>query len=268
MSSVSGSSALQLAPPVAGPGPGTPRMPSNLALAGLVEAVEVAHATAASAATSSPMSSRCSISIPNGRPQSPMWFSRMTSCPSEHEHPHQRVADHRRPQVADVHLLGDVGRRVVDDDRARSTPRPARRADRRARSRPSSRGEEVVVEREVDETRAGDLDRAAHTFEHARVDDLAGRPRAGSARAAWRARAPRSPGRRRDRTAARPDRRRRARRSRRTPGRAASATMTRGSAMADHSGPTAADPTAPIASGLYISGAWTPSSNGTRSLLI
>ena len=35
----------------------------------------------------------------------------------EPEHAGQRVADERAAQVADVHLLGHVGRRVVDDDR-------------------------------------------------------------------------------------------------------------------------------------------------------
>ena len=56
------------------------------------------------------------MSMPNGVPQSPMWFCRMTSWPSELEQPRERVADDRRAQVADVHLLGDVRRRVVDDD--------------------------------------------------------------------------------------------------------------------------------------------------------
>ena len=63
-----------------------------------------------------PTSTRCSMSIPNGRPQSPMWFSRTTSWPTDVEHADERVADHRRAEVPDVHLLGDVRRRVVDDD--------------------------------------------------------------------------------------------------------------------------------------------------------
>ena len=56
------------------------------------------------------------MSIPNGRPQSPMWFSRTTSWPTALNMRTERVADHRRAQVPDVHLLGHVGSRVVDDD--------------------------------------------------------------------------------------------------------------------------------------------------------
>ena len=57
--------------------------------------------------------------IPNGRPQSPMWFSRTTSWPRKSSIRHERVADDGGAEVPDVHLLGDVRRRVVDDDALR-----------------------------------------------------------------------------------------------------------------------------------------------------
>ena len=102
------------------------------------------------------------MSMPNGVPQSPMWFSRMTSWPTELEHAHQASPMTVRAQVADVHLLGDVRRRVVDDDAlgaaAVRTPRPVVGGDGRARA--SAR--KPVVEREVDEARPGDLDRGGH----------------------------------------------------------------------------------------------------------
>ena len=107
--------------------------------------------------------------MPNGVPQSPMWFSRMTSWPDELEQSHQAVADHRRAEVADVHLLRDVGRRVVDH-------RPlGLRGAPNAESlvgggRQQLLAQELGSERQVDESRAGDLDMAAHRAQQARVD--------------------------------------------------------------------------------------------------
>ena len=66
----------------------------------------------------------------------------------EVEHAHQRVADDRGAQVADVHLLGDVRRRVVDDHRldvGRRTRRPADRRQRRRRAASARNSAENVT---------------------------------------------------------------------------------------------------------------------------
>ena len=42
----------------------------------------------------------------------------MTACPSNISTRAKNVADDRGPQMADVHLLGDIHRRVVDHDLA------------------------------------------------------------------------------------------------------------------------------------------------------
>ena len=96
-----------------------------------VELVEVAHAEGLGVRSAPSTSSRCSISMPKGVPQSPMWFSRRTSWPRK---PRTRASASPmsvRAQVADVHLLGHVGRRVVDDHRLgvrhRRRPRAAGR---------------------------------------------------------------------------------------------------------------------------------------------
>ena len=84
------------------------------------------------------VSSMCWVSIPNCVPQSPRWFIADHVVAGELERAHDRVADHGRAQVPDVHLLGDVGRRVVDRDRLRRRRRARRRgADRRARASPT-----------------------------------------------------------------------------------------------------------------------------------
>ena len=98
--------------------------------------------------------------MPNGVPQSPTWFWRTTSWPSASSTRRERVADDRRAQVADVHLLGDVRRRVVDDHlvalrgQRHAEPRVAGESERLAL-------EEVAREREVDEAGARDLDALA-----------------------------------------------------------------------------------------------------------
>ena len=88
----------------------------------------------------------------------------------ELHHPHQRVADHGRAQVADVHLLGNVGCRIVDDDvpdrRRRRHTQPIIHCNVR-----ELRGEKRRREGHVDETRPRDLQVARHTIEHAGVDD-------------------------------------------------------------------------------------------------
>ena len=72
--------------------------------------------------------------------------------------PLDRLADDRGAQVADVHLLGDVGAAVVDQH-------PARRRDRAGAGariggdRVGARRERRVADPQVDEARAGDLDR-------------------------------------------------------------------------------------------------------------
>ena len=91
----------------------------------------------------------------------------------ELEHAHERVADHGRAQVADVHLLGHVGRGVVDGDDLRdgrgrhAEPRVLERLGRPARER-------FAREREVDEPGPGDLDRGQRSARRRR----ASRPRA------------------------------------------------------------------------------------------
>ncbi len=55
------------------------------------------------------------------------------------EHAGEGVADHRRAEVPDVHLLGDVRRRVVDDDALGLGSRLRRRGDRRRRRRRRAR---------------------------------------------------------------------------------------------------------------------------------
>ena len=110
------------------------------------------------------------MSIPNGRPQSPMWFSRHDVVPDGVEHPHEGVADRRRAEVPDVHLLGDVRRRVVDDDGLRRR-RPARCRGRRRRppsaTRPAMNAGSSVRLRKPG---PGDLD-GRHTGEVGGVDD-------------------------------------------------------------------------------------------------
>ena len=54
------------------------------------------------------------MSIPNGAPQSPMWFSLTTVWPTRSSNLTSEspiIVDRR---VTDVHLLGCIGRRVVD----------------------------------------------------------------------------------------------------------------------------------------------------------
>ena len=132
-----------------------------------------------------PVSSMCWVSIPNCVPQSPRWFMRMTLVALELEHAHERVADHGRAQVADVHLLGHVGRGVVDGDdlrdgrRRHAEPLVLERLGRPARER-------LAGEREVDEPGPGDLDRrqrAAGVAE--RPDHALGQAARAARRAAW-----------------------------------------------------------------------------------
>ena len=68
----------------------------------------------------------------------------------------RRVADHGRAQVPDVHLLGHVGRRVVDDHGLRGA------GDGHAQPlvgahRGDQPGQRVVAQAQVDEARSGDL---------------------------------------------------------------------------------------------------------------
>ena len=104
------------------------------------------------------------MSMPKGVPQSPTWFCRIDAVPDRFEHARERVADDRAAEVADVHLLGDVRRRVIDDDRLRHGGRddaePFVGRERAGRAR-----EECVGERHVDEAGAGDLDLPGDSFE-------------------------------------------------------------------------------------------------------
>ena len=82
----------------------------------------------------------------------------------------QRVADDRRAQVADVHLLGDVGRRVVDRDVLALLERHTDALV--GRHVLQKRREPRVGEGEVDEAGAAHLDGVAHAVDVERVDDL------------------------------------------------------------------------------------------------
>ncbi len=92
----------------------------------------------------------------------------------ELQHPHDRVADHGRAQVADVHLLGDVRLGVVDHRGA------GRLGERHAEAgRVGGAGREVpgdggVGEGEVEEAGPGDLDVLDHLVRPDGVDDLGG----------------------------------------------------------------------------------------------
>ena len=91
--------------------------------------------------------------------------------PDEREHAYQRVADHGAAQVPDVHLLGDVGRRVVDDHRLCCG------CAVHAEAVVVGHGgelvsEEEIVERDVDEARSGHLDPGGDAREWVRVENL------------------------------------------------------------------------------------------------
>ncbi len=68
-----------------------------------------------SSASTPPRSTMCSMSMPNGRAPVADVVLANDGVTDELEHAHQRVADERGAQVADVHLLGHVRCRVVDD---------------------------------------------------------------------------------------------------------------------------------------------------------
>ena len=74
---------------------------------------------------------------------------------AEAQQPHQAVADDRRAQVAHVHLLGHVGRAVVDDNalgsRCRGYAQP-----RVPRQRRQACGDPGVLQAHVDEPRSRD----------------------------------------------------------------------------------------------------------------
>ena len=81
-----------------------------------------------------------------------------------------RVADDGRAQVPDVHLLGDVGRGVVDRDVLRRLERDTDAlVGLDVLQQPGDPG---VGEGEVDEAGAADLDGVAHAVEVEGVDDL------------------------------------------------------------------------------------------------
>ncbi len=84
-----------------------------------------------------------------------------------------RVADDRAPQVADVHLLGDVRRAVVDDDAVRV----GGGGNAEARVLEESRDallEPLAAQSEVDEARARDARRLGDVGEVEVLDELLG----------------------------------------------------------------------------------------------
>ena len=127
------------------------------------------------------------------------------------EHPREAVADDRRAQVADVHLLGDVGRRVVDRPPAqpcsgRSTPEPVV-----GEAAVELAPEALVRDRDVEEAGPGDLD-LGDPVDVAAAPPPAARPaRRGAPSGAWRRRGRRWTGSRRGPSGAPAGPRRRAR---------------------------------------------------------
>ena len=83
----------------------------------------------------------------------------------------EAVADDGGAQVPDVHLLGDVGRRVVDDDplRMRGATQPVMRILEHGGG---GLGENVGANAEVDESRPGDLQRLTQIGDVEPGDDV------------------------------------------------------------------------------------------------
>ncbi len=93
--------------------------------------------------------------------------------PLRREHAREDVADDGAAEVPDVHLLGHVGGRVVDDDRLGR----GRRSE--AQGRRSGRLAELALEvlglqMQVEEARPGDLDLLAHVVEAQVLEDRRG----------------------------------------------------------------------------------------------
>ncbi len=87
-------------------------------------------------------------------------------------HARERVADHRRAEVAHVQFLGDVGGRVVDDDR----PGPPGHCHAEARvleERAQLAVQQLRAERQVEESRPGHLD-ARHARQVRSARDVLG----------------------------------------------------------------------------------------------
>ena len=98
------------------------------------------------------------------------------------------VADDRGAEVADVHLLGDVGRGVVDRDVLPLLER-ARQPARRPRHRCSSEAIHASAKRQVDEARTAHLDRLARCRRGRGRRRSWPRPRAAARRPSWPGRA-------------------------------------------------------------------------------
>ena len=85
----------------------------------------------------------------------------------------QGIAENGRADVADVHRLGHVGRRVVDDDRARLGGGAVKKMLALGRA-DEGIGEGVGLEPEIEKTRPGDIDRLAAVGDVELLDDLGG----------------------------------------------------------------------------------------------
>ena len=79
----------------------------------------------------------------------------------ELQHPHERVTDDGGAQMADVHFLGNVRMRIVDDDMF-DARRWAYSEVLVSGSDGELAGEKFVRERQIEKTRAGDIDGTAH----------------------------------------------------------------------------------------------------------
>ena len=93
----------------------------------------------------------------------------------EFKHAGECVAEDRGAEMADVHLLGDVGAGVVDHDRLRCLCRvDAGAGGGGAKTFGEGGGEEGFFETEIDETGAGDGGGFAEVFDVEVGDDLGG----------------------------------------------------------------------------------------------
>ena len=121
---------------------------------------------------SSPTSRACSISMPNGVPQSPRWLSRITAWPVL-EDPDDGVAHHGGPQVANVQFLGHVRAGVVHHDLLGRVG--LRHAEPRVTQFAGGlRGDPGGQEPEVDEAGAAHLGRLGHAVQVEMAGDVRG----------------------------------------------------------------------------------------------
>ncbi len=91
--------------------------------------------------------------------------------PQEPQHAAQSIADHGRTNMADVHRLGHVRRRVIDHERARMFRRwDAKPAVAQGRRKPLD--QPVAFQSQIDEARPGDFGFLTQVGQIKSADDL------------------------------------------------------------------------------------------------